>query len=164
MRSARRHGRRTSSSWARAGTARSPTSARAGASRRTFTTACLPAGLGQELGADEDLARLGALAGSDNPVLLHHVDEPRGLRVAETHAALQERDRSLPLADDEAHAVPVEVVALGAAAATLGGEHDLFVHGRALLPQEFADGLDLVVGDPGAVHAHLLVGARRHVN
>src|SRR5438477_7034668 len=72
---------------------------------------------GQEFRAHQDLARLGALAGADDPVLLHHVDEARGLGIAEAHAALQERDGPLPLADDQAHAVPVEVVAVGAAVA-----------------------------------------------
>src|SRR5438045_5046807 len=70
---------------------------------------------GQELRAHQDLARLGALAGADDPVLLHHVDEARGLGIAEAHAALQERDGPLPLADDQPHAVPVEIVAVGAA-------------------------------------------------
>src|SRR6185436_3461908 len=110
----------------------------------------------------------GALAGADDPVLLHHVDEARGLRIAEAHAALQERDGPLALADDQPHTVPVEIVALGAiatsAAVGIGRQHDLLVDGLALLAQELADALDLLVGDPRAVHAHLLVGPRRHVD
>src|SRR5262249_59372389 len=114
-------------------------------------------------GPDEDLARLGTLAGANDPVLLHHVDEARGLRIAEAHAALEERDRSLALADDEADAVPVEVVALGLVAAlgagtVVGRQLDFLVHGRALLAQELADGLDLLVGDPGAMDTCQLVG------
>src|SRR5262245_17313225 len=51
----------------------------------TLLRRTLPPGLLQVLRPDEDLARLGALAGaamSINPVLLHHVDEARGLRIA----------------------------------------------------------------------------------
>src|SRR5439155_1885235 len=91
----------------------------------------LSSALGEVLGADQYLARLGAVARADDPVLLHHVDETRGLRVAQAHAALQERDRRLALADDEVHGVPVEVVALGGLRLRrlpLGGEHDLLVH------------------------------------
>src|SRR5690349_7429172 len=72
---------------------------------------------GEVLGADQDLARLGAVAGAKDAVLLHHVDEARGLRIPQPHTALQERDRALALADDEVHRVPVEIVAvLGVAA------------------------------------------------
>src|SRR5439155_18217782 len=114
---------------------------------------------GQVLGPHEDLAGLGAVAGADDPVLLHHVDEARGLRVAEAHAALEERDGRLVLADHEVHGVPVEVIALGGVAlddVLLARQHDLLVDGRALAPEEVAHRADLLVGDPRAVHAHLL--------
>src|SRR5437899_12244043 len=39
----------------------------------------LSSALGEVLGADQHLAGLGAVARADDPVLLHHVDEPRGL-------------------------------------------------------------------------------------
>src|SRR5438094_9322856 len=90
--------------------------------------ALLPPDLLQVVGPHEDLARLGALAGANDPVLLHHVDEARGLRIAQAHAALEERDGPRPLADDEAHAVPVEVVTLGA----LGARSARAVVGREL--------------------------------
>src|SRR5262245_48813970 len=80
------------------------------AARATRPRPSLLPHLRQELGSLEDLAGLGALAGADDAVLLHHVDEARGLRVAQAHAALEKRDRGLALAHDEAHAVPVEVV------------------------------------------------------
>src|SRR5215831_14915604 len=114
--------------------------------------------LGEVLGSDEDLARLGALAGPDDVVLLHHVDEARSLRIAEAEAPLQERDGRGTLGDDEVHRVPVDVVALPAATPTVllhHGQLDLLVDRRALLAQELADGLDLVVGDPAAVYPRL---------
>src|SRR5262249_33369102 len=69
------------------------------------------------LRANEDLARLGAVAGAEDAILLHHVDEARRLRIAEPHAALQKRDRALALADDEVDGVPVEVIAIFGVAA-----------------------------------------------
>src|SRR5215831_6109209 len=114
--------------------------------------------LGEVLGSDEDLARLRALAGPDDVVLLHHVDEARSLRIAEAEAPLQERDGRGTLGDDEVHRVPVDVVALPAATPTVllhHGQLDLLVDRRALLAQELADGLDLVVGDPAAVYPRL---------
>src|SRR5215471_4989379 len=74
------------------------------------------ASLGEVFGADEDLPRLRPLAGADDMVLLHHVDEARGLRIAETEPPLQERDGRRTLGDDEVHRVPVDVVALAAVA------------------------------------------------
>src|SRR5262245_45907830 len=135
--------------------------------RRLLLLRVLPPHLLQVLRPDENLARLGALAGAEDPVLLHHVDEARGLRIAEAHAALEERDGPRALADHEPHAVPVEVVALGAVTAgsarvVVGRQLDFLVHGAALLAQELADGFDLLVGDPGSVHARQLVGPRRH--
>src|SRR5262245_65801204 len=102
-------------STAAAGSAESEASASAALAIQRDTSASR---FGEELRAYQDLAGLGALARTDDPVLLHHVDEAGGLRIAEAHAPLQERDRRLSLADDQAHAVPVEVVALGAAVAT----------------------------------------------
>ena len=66
------------------------------------------------------------------------------------------------------HRVPVEIVAVRGVPA-LGGlrlrrQHDLLVDRGPLRPQEFAHRLDLLVGDPGAVHAQLLVGPGRHVD
>src|SRR6185369_2360742 len=112
-RSARLQGRMTSSrSTAAAGSAARQPSASAAPAIHPRTSAPR---FGEELRAYEDLARLGALAGADDPVLLHHVDEPGGLGIAEAHAPLQERDRRLPLADDQPHTIPVEIVPVGAA-------------------------------------------------
>src|SRR5438445_4220666 len=122
--------------------------------------------LGEILRSHQDLARLGAVARPDDPVLLHHIDESGRLGIAEAEAALQEGDRRLPLADHQLDRVPVDLVALGGAPlavrAAVGRERDLLVHRGALGAEEVADRLDLVVGDPGAVHAELPRGTRRH--
>src|SRR5215467_4299219 len=123
------------------------------------------ASLGEVFGADEYLPGLRPLAGADDVVLLHHVDEARGLGIAEAEPPLQKRDGRRALGDDEVHRVPVDVVTLGASAAPVllhHGQLDLLVHRGALLAQELADGLHLVVGDPAAVHPRLARGARRH--
>src|SRR5881409_1157908 len=166
-RSWRLHGRMNSpGSTATAGTAASasPRSAPPTTHRRTSASR-----FGEELRTHEDLPRLCPLAGADDPVLFHHVDEAGRLWVAQAHAALQERDRRLALADDEPHAVPVEVVAIGAAVApgvgvALRRQVHFLVDRGALRAQELADALDLLVGQPRAVHAHLLVGARGDVD
>src|SRR5207245_7528503 len=91
-------------------------------------------------------------------ILLHHVDEPGGLGVAEPEPPLQERDRRGPLRDHQVDRVPVDVVPVltaPAVARLLGGQLHVLVHRRALRAQELADRLHLLVGDPGAVHAHL---------
>src|SRR5438093_12103238 len=96
IRSWRLHGRMTScGAMAAAGAAARPTSTSAGRTRDAIHRLTSASGLGQELGAHEDLAGLGALPGADDPVLLHHVDEAGGLRIAQAHAALQERDGRL---------------------------------------------------------------------
>src|SRR5438105_8056950 len=64
------------------------------------------AGFFPVFGADEDLARLCALPRTDDAVLLHHVDEARGLRIAEARATLQERDPRRAPTDAQPHAVP----------------------------------------------------------
>src|SRR5713101_1753284 len=120
IRSVRRHGRMNCSGFcAETGAAVRQASASAAPIPAARLPRISPACLGEELGADQDLARLGPLSLADDPILLHHVDEAGRLRVAQAHAPLQERDGRLPLADDEPHAVPVEVVALGAALAPL---------------------------------------------
>src|SRR4029079_2819910 len=99
----------------------------------------LLAALREIFGADQDLARLGAAARPDDTVLLHHVDEARRLRISQTHAALQERDRGLALPDHQVHGVPVEVVPVGVGAGgdfLFGRQHDLLVDRGALLAQE----------------------------
>src|SRR5205823_12084523 len=91
--------------------------------------------LREVLGADQDLAGLGALAGTDDAILFHHVDEARGLGVAEAEAPLEKGDRSGALGDHEGDRVPVDVVpVLVAAAARFGdrGQSDLLVDRRAL--------------------------------
>src|SRR5205085_7434691 len=106
--------------------------------------------LRQVLRAHQDFARLGAVTGAEDAVLLHHVDEARRFGIAEAHTALQKRDRALPLADDELYGVPVQVVAVRGvatlAAPRLGRQDDLLVDGRALRAQELAARLHLVVG------------------
>src|SRR5919106_5962737 len=82
--------------------------------RATRTEGSGAAALLQILRSDQDLAGLGALARADDPVLLHHVDEAGGLRVAQAHPPLQKGNRRRPLADHEPYAVPVELVALRA--------------------------------------------------
>src|SRR5262249_6328442 len=100
----------------------------------------VPSAPGPIFPADADLARLGAVTGTEDPVLLHHVDEARGFRISQPHAPLQERDRPLALADDEVDGVPVEIVAIFRVAAFdafgLGRQHDLLVHRGALRAQE----------------------------
>src|SRR5205814_6623102 len=128
----------SSRSTAAAGSAARQPSASAAPATHARTS---PPRFGEKLRSDEDLPRLGALAGADDPVLLHHVDEPGGLRIAEAHAPLQERDRPLPLADDQPHAVPVEIVAVGAAVAVVAAvgvrrQMNFLVDRRALLAQE----------------------------
>src|SRR6266542_330905 len=121
--------------------------------------------LRQVLRPHQDLPRLGSVAGTDDPVLLHHVDEARGLGIAEAEPPLEEGDGGGALGDDEVHGVPVHVVAVLALAAREGPllvQLHLLVHRRALSSQKLADRLDLVVGDPGAVHAHLARAAGRH--
>src|SRR6266581_1864123 len=83
--------------------------ARKGARRGRAGGASLPS-LREVLRPDQDLPRLGPLAGTDDPVLLHHVDEACGLGVAQAQPALDEGDGGGALGDDEVHGVPVHVV------------------------------------------------------
>src|SRR5688572_9133733 len=54
------------------------------------------------IGADENFARLAALAGAHNSVGLHDLNEARGARVTQLHAALQIRRRGLTGGQDDA--------------------------------------------------------------
>src|SRR5262249_49135851 len=109
------------------------------------------AGATQEiLGADQDLARLGAVTRSDDAVLLHEVDEARGFRVAEAHSTLDEADRRLLLADDQLDRAPVDVVTVVLAAASVHASlladrlDEPFLEDRlALLLEEAYDVADL---------------------
>src|SRR4029453_2499298 len=96
----------------------------------------------QILGADQDLPRLGPVAGPDDAILLHEVDEARGFRVPEPHPALDEADRGLLLAHDQLDGAPIDVVAIVLAAAAVAaplvanGLDQAFLEDRLALPLE----------------------------
>src|SRR5581483_528243 len=163
----RRAGGRPEAGGAIGGAGRAPPRARRAAGAREGRRAPRSARSGtarEVLRPHQDLPRLRAVAGADDAVLLHEIDEPGGLRVAESHPPLDEADRGLLLAHDQLDRAPVGVVALRLAAALVAAllphrlEQALLVHGLPLRAQEAHHLADLGLGHPGPVDAP---GARR---
>ena len=85
-------------------------------------------------------------------------DDPRGTRVAELEATLEQRDRALALVDHGTHRFDVHLVALAVVhrPARLGLvlQHGIVVDRLGHLLQERRDAIDLRFGDEAAVQAN----------
>lgn len=107
----------------------------------------------------EDLAGFAAVGGSDYAVLLHHVDDPGGPGITETHFSLEVGDGSNTGAEDELYGVVVKRVCGGGESFGLelfvhdGFEDVVLVFGAVPASEVLDDAGDFLFADVGAVHA-----------
>src|SRR3954464_10995888 len=121
------------------------------------------------LGIDQNLAAADMVGGADDAVLLHPLDQPRGIVVADAELALEVGGRGLLALRYRLHRLAVElrlgIVLAGrltlehvaAVLRFLGDRLDIF--GPALRLPEFGDGANLLVGDERAVDPGDLLAA-----